>query len=315
MNSHKNARLAFTGRVCLIDRVLNDHWRVADTATAFGISKPTVRKWIRRWKEEGIAGLADRSSRPNRSPRQIVKSLEVKIKRLRLARLSGPEIADRLALPISTVGDVLRRLGLGRLPPLFPPPPVVRYEKDRPGELIHIDTKRLGRIAAGFAGRRISGKTKLVAPTRHAGWECLHVAVDDASRIAYAEILPDGTAKSAVVFLNNAVTWLKQLGIHVDAVMTDNAFCFVRGRYVGALEKLSIKHVRIRPYTPRTNGKAERFIQTALREWAYKKPYTSSDQRASDLDVFLARYNTKRPHCAHGRRPPITRLQWKQPVR
>jgi transposase InsO family protein/transposase-like protein len=315
VNSHKNARLAFAGRVCLVERVINEHWRVADAARGLGISKPTVRKWVKRWEEQGITGLADRSSRPHRSPRQIVKSLETQIKRLRLQRLSGPEIADRLALPISTVGDVLRRLDLGRLPPLFPPPPVVRYEKEHPGELIHIDTKRLGRIVVGFTGRRVSGRSKLVAPTSHAGWECLHVAIDDASRIAYAEILPDGTAKSAVVFLDHAVNWLKNLGISIDAVMTDNAFCFVRGRYPGALAKLSIKHVRIRPYTPRTNGKAERFIQTALREWAYKKHYTSSDQRTSDLELFLTKYNTKRPHCAHGRRPPISRLIGKQPVR
>jgi transposase InsO family protein len=191
----------------------------------------------------------------------------------------------------------------------------VRYEKENPGELIHIDTKRLGKIVTGFTGRRISGKSKLVAPSRHAGWECLHVAVDDASRIAYAEILPDASAKSAVLFLHRTITWLKQLGIPVSAVMTDNAFCFVRGRYVSALEKLSIRHLRIRPYTPRTNGKAERFIQTALREWAYKKPYTSSDQRTGALSGFLTTYNTKRPHTAHGRRPPISRLNWKQPVR
>ena len=315
MNTHKNARLAFAGRVCLVERIVNDRWRVADAASAFGISKPTVRKWIRRWQSEGVAGLADRSSRPNRSPRQIETSLEAEVRRLRLDRLSGPEIADELKLPVSTTGDVLRRLGLGRLPPLVPRPPIVRYEKDNPGELIHIDTKRLGRIAIGFAGKRISGWSKLVAPSRRAGWECLHVAVDDASRIAYAEILPDASAKSAVAFLNRMVIWLKQFGVSVDAVMTDNAFCFVGNDYKGALEKFSIKHIRTRPYTPRTNGKAERFIQTALREWAYKKPYTSSDQRASELDVFLARYNTKRPHCAHGRRPPISRLQWKQPVR
>lgn len=315
MNSHKNARLAFAGRVCLVQRITSDHWRVVDAARAFGISKPSVRKWIRRWKEEGITGLADRSSRPHCSPRQIAKSLEAEIKHLRLERLTGPEIADRLALPISTVGDVLRRLGLGRLPPLFPAPPVVRYEKENPGELIHIDTKRLGKIATGFQGKRISGKSKLVARSRKAGWECLHVAVDDASRIAYAEILPDASAKNAVVFLHRTIRWLKQFGIPVDAVMTDNAFCFVRGQYAKALEKLSITHLRTRPYTPRTNGKAERFIQTALREWAYKKPYTSSHQRTTELDAFLARYNTKRPHCAHGRRPPISRLQWKQPLR
>lgn len=315
MNSHKNARLAFAGRVCLVERVINDHWRVADAARAFAISRPTARKWIKRWKKEGIAGLVDLSSRPHRSPWQIAKSLEDEIKRLRLERLSGPEIADQLMLPISTVGDVLRRVGLGKLPPLFPPPPVVRYEKENPGELIHIDIKRLGKIASGVIGHRITGERHRPGPKRRPGWECLHVAVDDASRIAYAEILPDGSAKSAVTFLKHTVSWLAQMGITVERVMADNAYCFSRLQYGRALEKLSIKHVRIRPYTPRTNRKAERFIQTALREWAYKKPYSSSDQRAGDLKSFLARYNTRRPHCAHGRRPPITRLNWKQPVR
>lgn len=315
MNSHKNARLAFAGRVCLVARVIDDHWRVAEAARAFSISKPTVRKWINRWKREGLSGLADRSSRPKHSPRRIAKSLETQIKRLRLKRLSGPEIALDLDLPISTVGDVLRRLDMGRLPPLSPRPPIVRYEKEHPGELIHIDTKSLGRIAEGFRGRRIDGRSKLVAPTRHAGWECLHVAVDDASRIAYAEILPDASTKSALIFLHRTIIGLKQFGIPVNAVMTDNALCFVRGRYASALEELSIKHLRTRPYTPRTNGKAERFIQTALREWAYKRPYTSSAQRTGDLQTFLTTYNTKRPHCAHGRRPPISRLEWKQPVR
>ena len=315
MNSHKNARLAFAGRVCLVERVVNDHWRVADAARAFAISRPTARKWIKRSKEKGLAGLADLSSRPHCSPRQIAKSLEDEIKRLRVERLSGPEIADQLSLPISTVGDVLRRLGLGRLPSLFPLPPVVRYEKENPGELIHIDIKRLGKIASGVIGHRITGERQRAGPKRRPGWECLHVAVDDASRIAFAEILPDGSAKSAVAFLRHAVSWLNQLGIKVERAMTDNAYCFTRLQYARALEKLSIKHVRIRPYTPRTNGKAERFIQTALREWAYKKPYTSSAQRTGDLEPFLARYNTRRPHCAHGRRPPITRLSWKQPVR
>lgn len=315
MNSHKNARLTFVGRACLVKRVVQDHWRMVDAARAFGLSERTVRKWVKRGELEGIGGLADRSSRPKISPRRLSLSLENEIKRLRLERVSGPLIADQLSLRVSTVGDVLRRLGLGRLPPLIPRPPVVRYEKENPGELIHIDMKRLGKIATGKIGHRITGRGKLAARKTGIGWECLHVAIDDASRIAYAEILPDGSARSSVAFLNNAVSWLKDLGIDVERVMTDNAFCFCRHQYARALEKLSIKHVRIRPYTPRTNGKAERFIQTALREWAYKKPYTSSHERTGELQNFLRIYNTQRPHTAHGRRPPISRLKGEQPVR
>jgi transposase InsO family protein len=316
VNSHKNARLAFAGRVCLVERVIIDHWRVADAARAFGISKPTVRKWISRWETEGLSALADHSSRPHSSPRRLSPAVEKEIARLRVERLSGPEIGDRLGLPISTVGDVLRRLGLGRLPPVVPRPPIVRYEKENPGELIHIDMKRLGRIAPGFIGHRVTERAQVAGPKKkRAGWECLHVAVDDASRIAYAEILPDGSARSAVSFLEHTVGWLNALGIDVTAVMTDNAFCFVRHQYARALKSLKIRHVRIRPYTPRTNGKAERFIQTALREWAYKEPYTSSHQRTGALTSFLTTYNTLRPHCAHGRRPPITRLKGEQPVR
>lgn len=315
MNSHKNARLGFGGRVCLCERVTIDQWRIVEAAQAFGVSDRTARKWVTRWKAEGLSGLADRSSRPHRSPRRLRQQLEDEIKRLRLERVSGPHIADRLAIPVSTVGDVLRRLGLGRLPPLFPRPPIVRYERETPGELLHIDSKRLARIATGVIGHRITGRRPQEGPKRRAGWECLHVAIDDASRIAYAEILPDGSARSAVSFLEHAVTWLEGLGIHVERVMTDNAFCYVRHQYARALHDLNIRHVRIRPYTPRTNGKAERFIQTALREWAYVKPYLSSHQRTGALAEFLTTYNTMRPHTAHGRRPPITRLTPEQPLR
>jgi transposase InsO family protein len=266
-----------------------------------------VRKWLRRYRTEGRGGLRDRSSRPHRSPRQASARLERRIAQLRARRRSGPQIADALGLPVSTVGDVLRRLGLGRLPPLTPRPPVVRYERARPGELLHIDAKTLGRIVGGV-GHRITGDRARQAHTRGGGWECLHVAIDDASRVAYAELLPDETAASAVVFLHHAVAWLAALGVRVEAVMTDNAFCYIRRQYATATTALGLRHLRTRPYTPRTNGKAERFIQTALREWAYAKPYRSSAARAGALRPFLTAYNTTRPHTAHGRRPPISRL-------
>lgn len=307
MNSHKNARLGFAGRVCLVARVQDDGWPLLATAAAFGVSVQTVRKWMRRFRAEGRDGLRDRSSRPRRSPRQVVPSLERHIVRLRAARRSGPQIADRLGLPLSTVGDVLRRLGLGRLPSLTPRPPIVRYERERPGELLHIDAKKLGRIVGGV-GHRITGDRTRRGATRRIGWECLHVAIDDASRVAYAELLPDESAASAVVFLAHAVAWLATLGIRVEAVMTDNAFCYVHRQYATALATLDLRHLRTRPYTPRTNGKAERFIQTALREWAYAKPYRTSRARAGALPHFLTSYNTTRPHTAHGRKPPITRL-------
>jgi transposase InsO family protein len=304
VNSHKNARLGFAGRVCLVERVIRDGWRTDEAAAAFGVSVQSVRKWLRRYRAEGAAGLRDRSSRPRSSPRRLAVRLERRIARLRARRMTGPRIADALGLPLSTVGDVLRRLGLGRLPPLQARPPVVRYERERPGELLHIDAKKLGRI--GAVGHRIHGDW--TRRSRGVGWECLHVAIDDCSRVAYAELLPDESAASAVAFLGHAVAWLAALGVHVEAVMTDNAFCYTQRRYAEATTALGLRHLRTRPYTPRTNGKAERFIQTALREWAYAKAYRSSAQRAGALGPFLTDYNTARPHTAHGRRPPISRL-------
>lgn len=309
MNSHKNARLGFTGRVCLVERVLRDRWKVQTAAAAFGISPQSVRKWIRRYRAEGRAGLADRSSRPRRSPRRLSTRLEQRIARLRAQRKSGPAIADRLGLPLSTVGDVLRRLGVGRLPPLVPRPMIVRYERAEPGELLHLDIKKLGRIGRnGSAGRRMAHERRPGYRQAALGWECLHVAIDDCSRIAYAELLPDESAASAVVFLDHALSWFASLGVSIRAVMTDNAFCYVKRRFPEMAAARGLQHLRTRPYTPRTNGKAERFIQTALREWAYAKSYRSSHARAGALQRFLTTYNYTRPHTAHGRRPPISRL-------
>lgn len=313
MNSHKNARLGFTGRACLVACIIEHGWGTTRAAARSGVSVQTVRKWLRRYRALGQAGLRDRSSRPHRCPRQLAAPRVQAVLALRARRRSGPQIADALGLPISTVGDVLRRHGLGRLPPLTPRPPVVRYERARPGELLHIDAKRLGRIAG--LGHRITGDAGR-HPRRHPGWESLHVAIDDASRLAYAELLPDETARSAVLFLEHAVAWLATLGVRVERVMTDNALCYVRRQYATALAAHGLRHVRIRPYTPRTNGKAERFIQTALHEWAWAEPYPTAAARAGALAPFLTAYNTTRPHTAHGRKPPISRLETaKQPLR
>lgn len=309
MNSHKNARLAFAGRVCLVERVLGDQWTVGSAAAAFGISPQSVRKWLRRYRADGRAGLADRTSRPHRSPRRLSARLEHRIARLRAHRKSGPAIADALGLPLSTVGDVLRRLGLGRLPPLIPRPAIVRYERAHPGELLHLDIKKLGRIGQHRDhGRLMAHERRRGYRQAARGWEYLHVAIDDCSRVAYAELLPDESAASAVLFLEHAHAWFGTLGVAIRAVMTDNAFCYVKRRFLATTAALGVRHLRTRPYTPRTNGKAERFIQTALREWAYARPYRSSRQRAGALGRFLTTYNCSRPHTAHDRRPPISRL-------
>lgn len=304
MNSHKNARLGFTGRVCLVERVLQDKWSAPAAAAAFGVSDRTVRKWLRRYRMEGQAGLRDRSSRPRRSPRRLPPALERRIAIRRDRRQTGAQIATALGLPLSTVGDVLRRLGRGHLPPVVPRPPIVRYEREQPGELLHIDAKKRARI--GRIGHRIHGDR--TTRVRGIGWECLHVAIDDASRVAYAELLPDESAGSAVGFLQRAVAWLGTLGVRVERVMTDNAFCYTQRQYAAAVVMLGLTHKRTRPYTPRTNGKAERFIQTALREWAYAKPYRTSRGRAGALGPFLTHYNTARPHTAHNHQPPFSRL-------
>jgi transposase InsO family protein len=308
VNSHKNARLGFAGRLCLVERVLRDHWSVVAAAAAFGISPQSARKWLRRYRSEGRAGLADRSSKPHCSPRRLSGRFEQRIARLRGQRQSGPAIADALGLPLSTVGDVLRRLGLGRLPPLAPRPPIVRYERAHPGELLHLDVKKLGRIGANRTGRLLAHERRGGYRQASLGWEYLHVAIDDCSRVAYAELLPDESAESAVLFLEHALAWFASLGVAVRAVMTDNAFCYVKRRFPALIAARGLRHLRTRPYTPRTNGKAERFIQTALREWAYARSYRSSPQRAGALDRFLTTYNCTRPHTAHARRPPISRL-------
>jgi transposase InsO family protein len=289
----------------MIER-LQGGWPVPAVAAALGVDPKTVRKWRDRYAAEGAAGLRDRSSRPHHSPTRLDAGVAAEIERLRRQRLSGPAIARRLGRPVSTIGAVLRRRGLGRLASLEPRPPVIRYERAHPGELIHLDIKKLGRIAG--LGHRITGDRRGQSAKRGTGWEDLHVAVDDASRLAYTELLPDEKKESATAFLIRALGWLERHGVTVARVMTDNGSCYRSGLFRQTCAAAEARHIRTRPYTPRTNGKAERFIQTCLREWAYASPYHTSVERAAAMPAWLCDYNTQRPHSALDGKPPISRL-------
>ena len=278
---------------------------MGQVAEAMGVSRVTVYKWVKRHRAEGVSGLQDRSSRPRRSPRRLPKTVVGRIERLRRRRYTGLRIAEELGLPVSTVSLWLRRLGLGRLRDLEPKPVVVRYERKRPGELLHLDTKKLGRIQG--VGHRIHGNRQKRA--RGVGWEFLHVCVDDATRVAYAEVLPDERAVTATAFLERAVAWFRDRDVHVERVMTDNAPCYYAHRFRRALEALGARHIRTQPYRPQTNGKAERFIQTAKREWAYARAYRTSLARTGMLPGFLKRYNGRRPHRGIGNTTPLSRLE------
>jgi transposase InsO family protein len=306
MNVHKNARMTVHGRLLLIERVRTAGWRVADAALAAGVSERTAYTWLARYRAGGERALHDRSSAPARCPRRLPLEITAQIERLRRQRWSGPRIARALGRPVSTVGTVLRRLGLGRLSTLEAKPPVVRYERSAAGELLHIDTKKLGRID-GF-GHRITGDRRRHR-ARGAGWEHLHVAIDDASRLAYTELLPDERGPTCAGFLDRAAAWFAGLGVRIERVMTDNAFAYSKSRlFKAALVRLGARHLTTRPYTPRTNGKAERFIQTALREWLYGKPYASSAHRATDMPAWLHWYNHHRPHAGIRASTPAARL-------
>jgi transposase InsO family protein len=287
-----------------VERVLRDQERVRVVAATMGVSRRTVYKWVARFQTEGGVGLRDRSSRPHRSPRRLAARWVRRIERLRRRRWTSPRIARHLALPLSTVVVTVRRLGLPRLGCLEPRPPVVRYERERPGELVHVDTKKLARITR--VGHRITGDR--TSEVRGVGWEYVYVAVDDASRAAYCELHPREDGPTAAGFLRRAVAWLGERGIRLERVMTDNAFAWSAGVSQQVLDELGVRHIRTRPYTPRTNGKAERFIQTALREWAYARAYRSSLARANALPSFVRYYNAERPHWALDMQPPLTRL-------
>ena len=308
MNIHKNARLTPQGRLLLVERITEAGWSVVQAAQAAGISVRQSYRWLARYRAEGAAGLGDRSSAPHHCKHRIARDRVSEIERLRRQRMSGPQIARHLGMPVSTVGGVLRRLGLNRLAALDEKPAVVRYERERPGELIHLDTKKLGRIAG--IGHRITGRQPGAVNRHHGiGWEALHVCIDDASRLAYSEILPDEKKESAIGFLDRALAWLGSQGISVERVMTDNGSAYRSKAFRAAVTAAGARHKRTRPYTPRTNGKAERFIQTSLREWAYAQPYASSQERSAALTPWLHHYNTARPHAGLAQCPPAIRLK------
>ena len=305
MNAHKNARTTPFGRAVMIRRVLQEGWSVAAVAASFEVSTRTVRKWLARFRREGRAGLESRSSAPHLVANQLPAPWLTRIARLRREyRMTGEEIALRLRLPRSTVASHLRRLGLGRLAALEPSEPARRYSRARAGELVHLDIKKLARFRR--IGHRITGDRR--QGSEGAGWEFVHVAVDDASRLAYVEVLPDEKRQSVTGFLVRALRWFKRQGIRVERVMTDNGAGYVSRLFRKVCRLLRLRHLRTRPYTPRTNGKAERFIQTLLREWAYALPYRSSDSRAADLPRWLRHYNQERPHASLARQSPAAWL-------
>lgn len=303
MNSHKHAGLTFRGRVLLVDRVLQEDWTVASAAEAAGVSRRTAYKWLARFKAEGLAGLRDRSSRPHRSPRACSPEQVGHFEQLRRQRQPLWRIARECGRSLATVSRHMARAGLSRLAALQPPEAIRRYERAAPGELLHIDTKRLGRIQG--VGHRITGDR--TTRKRGIGWDAVHLAIDDHSRVSFATIKPDEKAVSCVQFLREAVAYYARLGVRIDRVMTDNGTGY-KNAFRAACQELGIRHIRTRPYTPQTNGKAERFVQTSLREWAYARPYESSEQRQAALQPFLDHYNWLRPHSALNHQPPITRI-------
>jgi transposase InsO family protein len=306
MNIHSSARTSPAGRALLVRRIQQECWTVLEAADAAGVSAKTAHKWLKRFDEHGPAGLLDRSSRPHRSPTEVAKGWQELVLELRRSKMTAAQIANALRLPRSTVARILSRAGVGRLKYLEPAVPVVRYEWQRPGDLIHLDVKKLGRFKR--IGHRITGCRIGQSSARGVGWEFVHVCVDDYSRLAYVEVLEDEKGPTAVGFLRRALAWFAELGVNVARVMTDNGSAYVSRVFRNALAQCRIKHLRTRPYTPRTNGKAERFIQTMLREWAYARPYLTSARRRVALAPWLRRYNERRPHGGIGGAPPITRL-------
>ena len=308
MELHNNARSCPASRALLVRRML-DGIPASRAAEAAGVSRRTAFKWKRRLREGGEAALLDRSSRPTRIARQTHPERVEQVLRLRRHHDSGPQIARRLGLSTATVARILVRHGLSRLKSLEPKEPVVRYQRQRPGELLHVDIKKLGRI--GRIGHRIHGDR--TTRVRGIGWEFVHVAIDDASRLAYVEVLPNERSPTSTAFLRRSVAWFQSRGVQIQAVMSDNGSCYVSNKFKTTCQRLRLRHLRTRPYRPRTNGKAERFIQTLLREWAYKRPYSTSAQRTDRLPRFLNYYNLRRPHAALNKRSPAQRLS-EQPI-
>ena len=287
-------------------RVLEDGQAPKAVATAFGLSTKTIGKWVKRFKAEGLQGLCDRSSRPHKLHQPTPAAIIERIAELRRQRWIGDQIAREVGVSPATVSRVLQRLGLNKLKALEPAEPVRRYERENPGELIHIDIKKLGRFDR--VGHRITGDRTGQSRARGIGWEFVHVCIDDNSRVAFAQIMPTERKECAIAFLKAAIAYYQRLGVTVQRVMTDNGSCYISKAFRKACKRLGLKHIRTKAYTPKTNGKAERFIQTALREWAYAHAYSTSDHRAHQLPIWLHRYNWHRPHGSLLSKPPISRL-------
>jgi len=310
MKLHANARTCPNSRRLLVERIAAG-WSLAEAAEAAGVSDRTAAKWRARWRAEGEVGLLDRSSAPKRVPHRTPALRVEAIVVLRRLRMTAAEIAELLSMALSTVSAVLNRVGLGKLSRLDPPEPPNRYEHARPGALLHLDIKKLGRILS--PGHRVVGhrrSQKKVGPKRlgGAGWEFVHVCVDDATRLAYAEVLSDERGETAAAFLRRAIAWLKSMGINPERVLSDNGACYRARAHAAACRELGLRHSFTRPYRPRTNGKAERFIKTLTHRWAYGAIYANSHDRAGALPGWLTHYNFTRRHGSLSHKPPAARL-------
>jgi len=304
MNTHKNARLTVQGRALLVRRIVEQGQRPVEAAQAMGVSARTAYKWLGRYRAQGQPGLYEASSRPARCPHRLSEATRQQIVALRRERRIYRAISAALGVPVSTVARVLQRAGLNRLALLDPAPPIRRYEHAAPGDLLHLDIKKLGRFWR--PGHRVTGSRR--GASQGAGWDYVHVAIDDHSRISWATIKPDETGASAVAALIAAVRYYRGLGVRITRVLTDNGACYKSHAFARTCRRLGISHRRTRAYRPRTNGKAERLIQTALREWAYARSYDNADQRAAHLPHWLHHYNWHRPHASLDYNPPISRL-------
>jgi transposase InsO family protein len=306
MNVHQNARLTVACRVLLVERILSGRAQV-QVARELGVSTKTAHKWLRRYQDQGPEGLKDRGSRPHRSPEATAEVLKSAVVALRRQRLTLVMIAAQLNLSRATVARIAKAAGLNRLSKLEPAPVYRRYERAEPGELLHLDIKKLGRIVK--VGHRITADRRGHGSKTEIGWDYLHVAIDDASRVAYTQLLPAEDVNCTVAFLRAAVAYYAGLGVRIKAVYTDNGKVYRSRDFAAACAQLSLAHHYTRPYTPRTNGKAERFIQTCLREWAYARAYHHSYQRRDALPTWIHGYNWHRPHMSLAGQPPVSRLR------
>ncbi len=306
MDVHENARLTPKGREDMVRAVVDGGLSKAEAARKFNATPKTVAKWVERFRAEGVDGLRDHSSAPHTSPSQTPTATCDAVERLRRQRRLQQSIADETGISRATVSRILARRGLSLLSALEPPEPRPRYERETPGEIIHIDIKKLGKFER--AGHRVTGHVKGHKRSTSIGYDFVHVAVDDHSRVARVDIFLDEKKESAIAFLKATVAYYRSLGITVTRIMTDNGSCYRAKHFAEACRDLGVKHLFTKPYTPQTNGKAERFIQTVLREWAYASSFDTSQQRAEALPLWLHRYNCHRPHASLDRKPPISRL-------